>query len=125
MDHRIIKAGFREPRFIRKKGEDELDKTRLLLANLRFCNKHFLAGKERRARVVSVSYGNQAQSNRRFLGRIGPAELSFGLPAWTANTSGGQENQSGSPVFHPDANHALLPWACHVGTGPHPQPENR
>jgi hypothetical protein len=59
MDHGVIKAGFRKPRFIWKKGEYELDERRFLVGNLRFGNEHFLAGKERRARVVRESYGDE------------------------------------------------------------------
>ena len=46
MDNRVVKARFREPRFIRKEGKYELDETPLLVGNLRFGNKHFLAGEE-------------------------------------------------------------------------------
>ncbi|MGZ4875669.1 MAG: hypothetical protein ACXV5R_10905, partial [Candidatus Angelobacter sp.] len=74
------KAGFREPRLIRKEGEDELDETPLLVGNLLFGNEHLSAFEERRARE-RYSYGNQTHSHGRFLGRIGPTELSFGLPA--------------------------------------------
>src|SRR5438309_8381700 len=109
MDDRVIKARFREPRLIRQEGEDKLDETPLLVGNLRFCNKNFLAGEERRARMVSKSYGNQAQPYGRFLGRILPAELSFSLPACTANTVGGQEKQGCHPVSYLRAKHALLP----------------
>jgi hypothetical protein len=59
MDHGVIKARFRQPRFIWKKGEYELDETPFLVRNLRFGNEYFLAGKERRARVVSKSYGDE------------------------------------------------------------------
>src|SRR4051794_34705767 len=109
MDDRVIKARFREPRLIRQEGEDKLDETPLLVGNLRFGNKNFLAGEERRPRVVSKSYGNQAQPYGRFLGRIPRGELSFSLPPPTADTRGGQKKQGCHPVSHLRANHALLP----------------
>ncbi len=116
MNHRIIKTGFREPRFIRKEGEDELDETiPLVVGNLRFSNEHFLAGKERRARQ-RYRQGYQTHPDGRFFGRIGPTELSFSVPPWPANTSGGQQKHGGRPVFHPDAHHAMLAWACHIST---------
>src|SRR5882724_4966948 len=106
MDHRVIKAGFREFWFIGKEVEDELDGTPLLLANRHFGNEHFIAlevagaGKRQGQR-------NQTQSHGRLLGRIGPTELSFDPPAGTAEANRSQEKQGCSPVPCPDANHTL------------------
>src|SRR5207302_10890989 len=107
--HGVIKARFREPRLIRKEGKDELDQTPLLMANLRFGDEH-LSALEKRRPWQGYSYGNQAHSHGRFLGRIVPAELSFRLPAWASDTGRGQEKQRCNPLFNPHANHACSLW---------------
>jgi hypothetical protein len=105
MNYGVIKAGFREPRFIRKKVKDELDETPLLGANLRFSNKHFIAFEEAGARE-RYGHSNETHTDGRFL-RRSPTELSLGPPAGTGKTSRGQEKQGDRPVPHPDANHAV------------------
>src|SRR6266567_3998633 len=105
MDHRVIKAGFREFWLIGKEVEDELDGTPLLVANRRFGNEHFIAlevagaGKREGQR-------NQTQSHGRLLGRIGPTELSFNPPAGTAEANRSQQKRGCSQVPCPDANHS-------------------
>ena len=106
-------SGVSEPEEMPAGGEDELDERGLVVGKLCLSNEYFLAGEERRARVVSRSYGYQAQPYRRFLGRIVPAKLSFGLPACAANTIRGQKKQGCNPFLHADIN-TLFGWACHT-----------
>jgi hypothetical protein len=83
------------------------------VGKLCFSNENFLAGEERRARVVCGSYGYKTQPYWRFLGRIVPAKLSFSASAWTANTIRDQKEQSCNPFLHSDIDTLYLLGSPH------------
>src|SRR6185312_1321030 len=86
----------------------QLNEAPLLMADFGFSDENFFTGEKGRARQ-GIRERNQAYPYRRLLRRIGPTQLSLGLPACTPDARGSQENQGCNPIPHPEANQGYAP----------------